>query len=78
MTHFQPEVLRLIILTSDVGFPHFLMKKHSPACRVHSASNYYSDFSPSETQLETARCIVFMSHKGYNKIWTEASAMGKS
>ena len=27
VTHFQPGVLRLIILTSDVGFPHFLMKK---------------------------------------------------
>ena len=27
VTHCQPGVLRLIILTSDVGFPHFLMKK---------------------------------------------------
>ena len=27
VTRCQPGVLRLIILTSDVGFPHFLMKK---------------------------------------------------
>ena len=59
VTHFQPGVLRLIILTSDVGFPHFLMKKHSPACRVHSASNYYSDFSPSEAQLENCQRYSF-------------------
>ena len=61
VTHFQPGVLRLIILTSDVGFPLFLMKKkkHFPVYRVHSASNDYSDFSPSEAQLENCQRYSF-------------------
>ena len=72
------EALDEIAGTHDVGFPLFPMKKHFPAYRVHSASNDYSDFSLSEAQPENCQRYNFMSHKGYNKIWTEASSMGKS
>ena len=59
VTHFQTGVWHLIILTSDVGFPLFPMKKHFPAYRVHSASNDYSDFLPSEAKLENYRRYGF-------------------